>query len=346
MKHVIGLLVVVLTMASLVCGCSSEASTSESEPVAESEAEVVAPKTESTDEETEVEVEAKDHYVFGMTVMTDAAFFDAVKSGVLSVTDEHGDEVIYVSGKLDAVYQQSVIEDFIAKGVDLVFYNPADASASIESLKLLKEAGIPVINFDSRVADTSYVENFTGTDNYQAGVIAAEFMMEEHPEGGTYAIIDFPAAESATLRADGFQTTVEESGADWELVARLDGKNTVEGATKVTEDILTAHPDLTAFYVICDEMGQSVYSVIKASGSKANIYSLNAGPESKAAMREDGEDGIWRGSAAQSPIVMGKTIAEYAYQYLAGEGIPEETLIKTFIVCPANMDEYGDSDWQ
>lgn len=83
-----------------------------------------------------------------------------------------------------------IIEDFIAQDVDCVFYNPVDAEASGPALMLLKEAGIPVVNFDLAVANTDDVDAFVATDHYSAGVVAGEHMIKDYPEGGKIAILD------------------------------------------------------------------------------------------------------------------------------------------------------------
>lgn len=81
--------------------------------------------------------------------MGEASFWDAVEEGVLNVMNE-GDELIFVEGEHgNAAGQVDIIEDFIAQGCDLVFFNPVDADAATSCLNLLEEAGIPVINFDS-----------------------------------------------------------------------------------------------------------------------------------------------------------------------------------------------------
>lgn len=282
--------------------------------------------------------------LIGMTTMCEASFFDAVEEGVRAVMKD-GDRLVYVEGQLDANFQQGVIEDFIAQGVDVVLYNPSDSAASLPSLKMLKEAGIPIVNFDSKAADLSYCASYCATDNYKAGVVAADYLAKEHPEGGKVGVIEYVAVESASQRSQGFVDRINEIGG-WTIVARLDGGNTTDGALPVAEDIVTANPDLTAFFCANDEMGLGAYSAVTAAGMKTHIYSVNGGPEAKKYMKKDGKDGIWRATSAQSPIVMGKRTMEIAYKVLAGEKVDAEYLIEPFIISPDNIDTYGGADWQ
>ena len=52
------------------------------------------------------------------------------------------------------------------------------------------------------------------------------------------------------------------------------------------------------------------------------------------------------GTGAQSPITIGKTIAETAYKWLNGETVEEYIPIETFLVTADNVDDYGTDGWQ
>lgn len=282
-------------------------------------------------------------YKFGFTEWASGSFFDACYDGVMSVVEEEGGEVIRVEGKTDSNVQLGVIEDFIAQDVDAVFYNPVDAEAAGPALKLLKEAGIPVINFDLAVADTDMVDAFVATDHYSAGQVAGEHMLADYPDGGKIAILDRTNDNAAAQRIEGLLDTI---GDKFEVVSRLDGGGKPETGLAITEDILQANPDLTAIYCINDECAQGAYSAVKAAGEDIGIYSANGGPESKAAIKKDGKDGIWKCTAAQSPYTVGQESAKTALKILKGEEFEKETLIPTFAIDAENIEEYADSDWQ
>ena len=57
----------------------------------------------------------------------------------------------------------------------------------------MKEAGIPVVNFDTAVSNLDLVGSYVATDNYQAGVQCAEAMIKDLPDGGEIAVLDYPA---------------------------------------------------------------------------------------------------------------------------------------------------------
>lgn len=65
---------------------------------------------------------------------------------------------------------------------------------------------------------------------------------------------------------------------------------------------------------------------LRRPGSSALIYGVDGSPDIKALIAE----GKVTGSGAQSPISIGKTIAELYYKWLAGEEIEERYPIETF----------------
>lgn len=322
----------------LLSGCSQEqAGTSSS-------AKASAASSTSAASQNSTTASGAKHYKFGFTEMSAGSFFDACYSGLTSVVKEHGDEVIHMEGKADAATQLSVIEDFISQKVDLVFYNPVDAASSAPALKKLKEAGIPVVNFDSAVNDLSQVNSFVAVDAYSAGEISGQSLAKAHPEGGKVAILDFPASDAATQRVKGFKSALQ--GKNFNVVAEMDAGAKPETGLSIMNDILQAHSDLLAVFCINDECAQGAYSAITAAHEKVEIYSVNGGPEAKSAMKKDGVNGIWKCTGAQSPIKVGEESAKVAYKILNGEKYDKQILIKSFAITPENIVTYGKQDWQ
>ena len=281
-------------------------------------------------------------YTFGFTEWISCEFFDSVYDGFMSVVDEHGDAtVIHSEGQADATYQMDVVENFIAQGCDVVFYNPVDADASVTAVQAMVEAGIIIVNFDSQVADLSQVDTFVGTDNYTAGYEAGQCMVADFPEGGKVAGLNYPANTAAVDRETGFLAAIEGSGL--EVVATLDSEGLVETATNQMEDILQAHPDLDAVFTINDDGGLGAYAAITAADMQTKIYSVNGSPEAKAKVAEGG---IFACTAAQSTINMGKQSAELAYKILNGEEVEAINLIAPIAITAANISEYGTEGWQ
>lgn len=298
-------------------------------------------ETEQGKESKDEGDEKKGNYTFGFTEWGAGDFFDAVYGAVEEVATENGDKVIHLEGQADSNAQLQIIEDFISQGVDLVFFNPVDAEACKPAIKALKEAGIPVVNFDAAVADIDLIDTYVATDNYKAGQLAAEAMIADFPDGGKVAVLDLPVNTAATDRANGFLDTIK--GTKFEVVSQLDAGGKPEKGLEITDDILQAHADLTAIFAINDESGMGAYASVVAANEDVAIYGVNGGPDAKAEIAKDSQ---YRATAAQSPINIGKSSIEVAYQILAGEEYEKEIYIEPFIIDRSNVEQYLENPWQ
>lgn len=280
-------------------------------------------------------------YKFGFTEWIAAEFFDSVYDGLISVVDEQGGTVIRADGRADSQHQLSVIENFIAQDVDLVFYNPVDTAASQVAVDKLKAAGIPIVNFDAQVANLDDVEAFVGTNNEQAGVQAGEAMLEDFPDGGKVAVLNYPANTAATDREKGFLRAIE--GSNLTVVQTLDGKGLTEDSTNQMDDILQAHPDLVAVFAINDDAGLGAYAAITAANGNVHVYAVNGSP---AAKEKVAEGGIFAVTVAQSTINMGKESANVAYKVLEGAQHEATILIDPITISAENIADFNIEGWQ
>ncbi len=278
---------------------------------------------------------------FGITYWTESDFFKTIASSIQEAAEADGNSVTVVNGEQDSAKQIQIVEDFITKGVDAVFLNPVDRDAIAPALELLDEAGIPVINFDSAVANLDLVDAYVATDNKEAGVLCAEAMIKDFPDGGEIAVLNYPANSACMDREQGFLETIEGHG--FEVAATFDAEGTIEKGQEITSDILQAHPDLVAIFSINDQAGMGAYAACSIADANVAIYGVDGNPEAKTVIAEDG---IYKMSAAQSPIQMGKTCYETAAKILAGEELEEKTIdVPVFTIDITNVDEYKDG-WQ
>lgn len=278
---------------------------------------------------------------FGVTYWTESDFFRTIADSIKEEADADGNQVVVSDAEQDSAKQIQIVEDFIAQGVDAVFLNPVDRDAITPALQELQEAGIPVINFDSSVADLSLVDAYVATDNYNAGVLCAEAMLEDFPDGGEIAILNYPANSACNDREQGFLDTV---GDTYDVVATFDAQGTVEAGQEITADILQANPDIVAIFSINDQAGMGAYASIVGEGKDVAIYGVDGNPDAKTVINQEGS--VYKMSAAQSPIKMGKTCYEVAQKLLAGEELESTQVdVEVFPITIDNVGDYLDG-WQ
>jgi len=267
-------------------------------------------------------------------------FFVTLEASIREVVEAHGDQLISLDPQNSNEKQISQIEDLISQGIVAMFVNPVDRDGIIAGLDKLKEAGIPMFGFDTEVADMSYLVSYAGSDNYNAGFVCGEDLVAKCPDGGNIIVLDSPTMQSVVDRTDGFLAAIEGKG--FTVVSQIDCMGNQEQGNLNGTDALTAHPDAVAIFGGNDPTALGAYAAAEAAGSKALIYGVDGSPDIKALIA----DGKVTGTGAQSPMSIGKTIAEVYYKVEAGETVEARYPIATFMINADNVAEFGTDGWQ
>ena len=187
-------------------------------------------------------------------------------------------------------------------------------------LCLCMAAGIPIFNVDTAVIDDdleSFVTQFVGTNAYMAGQLVGEQMVKDHPDGGNIAILDFPSNESCVDRVNGFLDGLGDSKDKFKIVAQQDGGAALDKSMELAEDIITASPDMDAFFCINDPSALGAAAAIKAANKtgKIGVYSIDASPDGKQALL----DGEFTAVACQVPVQIADYSFKEAVKYVNGD---------------------------
>ena len=195
-------------------------------------------------------------------------FFDVARDGCKKAEEELG-------GKIECLYigpgehgggedQLQMVNDLITRQVDGIAVSPSNAAGIVSALVQAKQAGIPVLTWDSDLlpenADLRIA--YIGTKNYDIGVNLAKRVQEIKPDGGTICIQSGgAAAANHNERMQGIRDTLGGMSGTTSPGERLDGDNgwtEVDGcplytdddaarAVQQMEDILARYPDLDAY---------------------------------------------------------------------------------------------------
>lgn len=244
--------------------------------------------------------------------------------------------------------QLSQLSDVANSGYDAVFIIPVDSAGITSGLAEISEAGIPIFNVDTAVIEDdieAFITQFVGTNAYMAGQLVGEQMVKDYPDGGNIAILDFPSNESCVDRVNGFLDGLGDSKDKFNIVAQQDGEAALDASLSLAEDIITANPDMDAFFCINDPSALGAAAAIKAANmtGEIGVYSIDASPDGKQALL----DGEFTAVAAQVPL----QIAEYAYdqavKYLGGEtDLGEKKVYLDSHLVTAEEAEETLEDWQ
>lgn len=326
-KKLIGVLLSVTLVSSLLIGCKS------------------GDETTSTEDTKKEETTAKEGpYKFGYTCMDGTnPFFVILEETIKEGVEANGDTLVSVDPANDVSLQIQQIEDLISQGIDAMFLNPAEAEGILPALDALKEAGIPIINFDTEVAELDYVDSYVGSDNYNAGKVCGEDLVKKVPDGGDIIVLDSPTMNSIVDRTSGFLDAIEGKG--FNIVAQQDAKGNLEVSMGITEDLLQAHSDVVAIFGGNDPTALGALAAANAAGIKeCKIYGVDGSPDIKAELASG--NSLIEGTGAQSPIGIAKTSVDVMYKLLKGDKVDDRYPVETFLITADNVKDYGTDGWQ
>ncbi len=336
MKRKLTLFLFVLAIVSLLVGCTGSASPSD------------APKAEDGEamtSEKNAEEEGK-HYKFGYTCMDGTnPFFVTIHDKMKEMVEAKGDEFVVTDPGNDVTKQISQVEDMLSQNLDGLFMNPVDAEGIIPALDQVKEAGVPIVGFDTEVSDMSYLVTYTGSDNYNAGKVVGEDLVKKIPSGGKIIVLDSPTMQSVVDRTNGFLDAIEGHG--FEVVAQQDAKGNLQVAMGIAEDLLQAHGDVVAIFGGNDPTALGALAAANAAGIKKGecyIYGIDGSPDIKAELASG--ESLIEGTGAQSPVSIAEKAVNLMYAYVNGETLEERYPVETFLITTENVAQFGTDGWQ
>ena len=144
-------------------------------------------------------------------------FFDQARDGCRAAERELPDvECLYVGpGEHDEQAQVEIVQDLVTKHVAGIAVAPSNAPAIARALARAKQAGIPVLTWDSDLLpeDRALRATYVGTRNHDIGVAQAEILLRLKPGGGTLCIQSGgPAAANHNERIQGIRDTLAGRG--------------------------------------------------------------------------------------------------------------------------------------
>jgi ABC-type sugar transport system substrate-binding protein len=238
-------------------------------------------------------------------------------------------DVISVPTEQDTEQQLNQVQTALAQGYQAIMVSPITPTNLIPALIQATEAGIPIINVDEKVDPAAAEEagvvltSVIASDNRDAGARAAQWMIENIPDGGQVAIIEGKAGNQSGLdRKEGFQAAIEAAG-NFEIVASQPADWDGPKALDVTTNILQANPDLVGIYAANDTMALGAVEAVRAAGKldQVAILGTDAVPAALAAVQA----GDLEGTVAQFPAEAAKIATSLAI--LAIQGTPVEGFI-------------------
>ena len=271
-------------------------------------------------------------------------FFSVERAGMDKAATDLNLKITYADAEWDAGKQLSQVENFAAKGVDLILLCTADNEALIPAVGVCEEAGIPLMTFTNVIGPNpdgrfDGVISFIGTNEVNVGRLLGE-MAEEllgNRSANIVLIEGTPGTPPQRMRTQGFKEIVAKHP-NWEIVYSQGIPGwTKEGALAAMEAFLQTGQkvDLVTTHWHAAASAAAVALEEAAYPDKVYVTGLEFSKELVPAIKEGKVDM----TSNYSIFDTGYMAVETAAKYLRGEQVPEFVEVEVYIVSKDNVDD-------
>lgn len=280
---------------------------------------------------------------FGATYMTmNNPFFEVIDETIRATVESNGDILITRDPALDAVRQTQQIYELIDEGVEAIFIAPVDFEKIIPAIEYGREKGIKIILVDTEIYDESLADCIVVSDNYYAGVICAEYLLDRKTKG-RILILEHSTTKSSNDRVNGFVDTIEANG-NFEVVGRLESAGQLEIAMPLMIEELKKGTEFDVIFSINDVGALGAMAALKDYGrlDGISVLGVDGAPEAKSMIKE----GIMLATAAQYPTEIGQNAVDQLYNMIEGRDVEKKIKVSVNLINIENIDGFSTKGWQ
>lgn len=250
-------------------------------------------------------------------------FWQAVRQGSEQAAKDLGVDITFEGPENESQVdkQMEMLQAALNKKPSAICFAALDSKAAIPLLQKAKDAGIPVVGFDSGV-DSDIPVSTAATDNIAAAGVAADKMAELIGGSGKVAIIVHDqTSQTGVTRRDGFVNRIKEKYPNIQVVDIQYGGGDQLKSTDLAKAIIQANPDLKGFFGANEGSIIGVLNAVKELKKEGQIVVIgyDSGKQQIDAIRA----GTEAGAITQNPIGIGYKCVEAAVKAVKGESVPK-----------------------
>lgn len=249
-KKIFSIFLVMVLCIGMTAGCKKNVGTSQDNAI--------------TEEDDDSKEEAKS-YRFGFSCITmENPYYITLEQALREAIEAQGSTLVTKDPALNVDTQIEQIHQMIEDGLDAIFLCPVSRDAITPALEELKEAGVKIINIDTEVKDTDYIDAYIGSDNKAAGQLCGENLIQQNPDSGKIVILEALTQNSIVERITGFEEAI--AGKGFEIVGRADVSGDLNEAREAANKIFAENKDVTAVMCGNDQIALGALVAARTAG--------------------------------------------------------------------------------
>jgi ribose transport system substrate-binding protein len=265
-------------------------------------------------------------------------FWQSVHAGAVKAAREYGLEVEWnaPSVEIDSKRQIEIVDSMVTRRLAGIVLAPVDKQALVGVVERAARAGVPVSIFDSDIETPNRI-TYVATNNEEGGRMAARKLGGLIGGQGKVAVIGFmPGSASTMEREHGFQDEMRMKFPNVKLIGVVFGMADRAKSMTVTENVLTAHPDLAGLFADNESSTAGAAQALKTR----NVRTVKlVGFDPNEQFVADMKAGWIQAMVAQNPFRMGYESTRAIGMKLRGEVPPTRVDSGSALVTTDNLEE-------
>ena len=302
-------------VVALLAGCGSSASSAPSTAPASATATASAAPS------------AAKQVTIGALYLDQNGFYGGIKKGIETGAADLKLQLLGNNSGGDASKEAAFMSTLIGAKVDAIIMSPVSATASVPLVKQAFDAGIPVVCYNTCINDADaqkYVKALVTTDQTQMGTdvgdAAADWFVAKGMTAPNIGILNCDVYEACVQRKTGFKAALLMKVPGAKFVSDQEGF-VLDKATQKATDMLTANPEIDAFYATTDNGAMGGIQGILATGHEGKTVVFGSDMSTPMANYLLTKPDILILTNGQTPQQMGALAVQQALKAINGEKI-------------------------
>ncbi len=275
-------------------------------------------------------------YLAFVVKSTVSAFWQSVYAGAKSASAEYNVDITFQGPEYeeDSITQNLYVHEALENGADVIVLSATGYEANASAVEEAVNKGVQVVVIDSNV-NSSLISSYIGTDNYEAGKMAAEAALDTDEEDIHVGVVNYGVSSfNGQERERGLREVLQEDERVKSIIT-TNVVSTTEEAKAGTIALLNDNPEINVIVTFNEWTSLGVGYAIQELGlaDTTHVVAFDSNVVS-VGMLESGEvDAL----IVQNPYAMGYFGVENAYKLLYGKKVDTQVDTSTTLVTRDNM---------
>ena len=266
-------------------------------------------------------------------------FYIAAVDGMRDAAAKAGYQLKIASAADDSSLQINQIQNLLVQQIGALIFIPQDATSAAAGVRAANQADVPVVAVDERPEGVNAkLATYIATDSVAAARDLCTWMFAQIGGKGQLAILHGVLGATAELqRTQGCQEALKATPGVHVVAEQTANWDETE-AYKAAQDILTAHPDLTAIFGESDAMAMGAAKAAKQAHRNGLVI---VGIDGFPTMFKAISSGLTQATKAQNPYLMGEMAVRDAILFMNGKGagVPAQQYVEAQLITKKNVDQ-------